>query len=81
MNIEFTIFPPKIECHIQSEFSSDIPYSEIELKFDSGADITCVPAALLGITKSKEEFCKWIQTHDNLEFDLNGKHKTRKPDK
>ena len=78
VRISYTLFPPSIRTLMNckdSPCSSSI-YYEGKMKFDPGADITCIPASYLGINAGEAEFTKWIQTTDNIELIQNGKKTT-----
>ena len=60
-------FPPEIRCRIETNFFSNNPIkTTLHFKFDTGADCTLVPATVLGVTCSKQEFTETIQQSSNI---------------
>ena len=77
---EYSQFPPKLHCVLSS--SSRTPnignapmFFSGDLKFDTGADITCIGASRLNLHCTEEEFTAWIQQNENIEIIKNGKIK------
>ena len=73
LRFEYSLFPPKFHCIMSSKSSTpnnnnDPSFFSGDLKFDTGADITCISASRLNLYITEEEFTSWIQTHDNLEI-------------
>ena len=73
LSFEYSLFPPKFHCIMSSRTSTpnnnnDPLFLCGDLKFDTGADITCISANRLNLYTTEEEFTSWIQTHNNIEI-------------
>ncbi len=80
LRFEYSLFPPKIHCIMNSGTCTPNDNNEPlffsgDLKFDTGADITCIGANRLNLHCTEEHFTTWIQQNDNIEIIKNGKLK------
>ncbi len=80
LGFEYSLFPPKIHCIMSSTTNTpnngNAPlFFSGDLKFDTGADITCISASRLNLHSTEEEFTKWMQQNENVEIIKNGQIK------
>ncbi len=83
LGFEYSLFPPKIHCIMSSTTNTpnngNAPlFFSGDLKFDTGADITCISASRLNLHSTEEEFTKWMQQNENVEIIKNGQIKWKK---
>ena len=76
IQIHYRKLLPKIRCEISSQTTPNKNGEQLwyndDIELDTGSAKKIIPASLLGIQTTENEFAKWISDTNNLEFIKSG---------